>query len=101
MDKKDFKTAADAVKEATAQDEIIDLNADAAPKAVNLTKSKKKKTAPQHINIAVTDDQLTFLKAFCKIRGESYAETVGAMIDRAMRENSELVSLIEKAKAAL
>lgn len=94
--KKTFTTAAAQVKAATGAADTIELT-----QRPQKGTTAKKKTAQTHINIALTEDQLTFLKAFCKIRGESYGETIGAMIDRAMRENSELVALVEKAKAAL
>lgn len=97
MAKKEFSTVAAQVREATGAAEPITL-ADATP-AKKATKAKK--GTAQHINIALSDDQLSFLKAFSKIRGESYGEVIGAMIDRAQRENSELVALVAKAKAAL
>ena len=93
---KSFKTASEMAKEATGAGQIT-LKEEKPVKK----ETKAKKATTNHINIALTDDQLKFLKVFCKIRGESYGECIGAMIDRAQRENSELAALAEKAQAAL
>ena len=91
---KTFKTAKETIREATTPTEANFSEDQKKP-------AKKASKAEKHINIVLNDDQLTFLKAFCKIRGESYSETIAAMIERAQRENSDLVALVERAKAAL
>lgn len=97
MAKDNFKTAKQAIREATTPTSA-NFSEDQEKPA---KKEKKASKAEKHINIILNDDQLTFLKAFCKIRGESYSETIAAMIERTQRENSELVALVERAKAAL
>ena len=94
MAKDNFKTAKQAIRETTTPT-ITNFSEDQEKPA------KKASKTENHINIVLNDDQLTFLKAFCKIRGESYSKTIAAMIERAQRENSDLVALVERAKAAL
>lgn len=95
--KKDFTGVKDQLKKSAGTTATPNL-AEEEPKKT----TKKKADAPtKHINVALSEDHIRFLKALGKIRGESYSETISAMIDRAQRENSELVALVEKARAAL
>jgi len=99
MAKKVFQNVTEQVREATAIEEDVNL----APAEEKKTRKKKKDgdAGMHHLNISITEEQNAYLKAFAKLRGETQAETIRALIERSMRDNGDLAALVDKMRKSL